>query len=173
MPGLPATHKRTTANARPFQVKKNNAAIAPIWNAIMKNEVVQLTGSENVLSRSMRFMTPNLARASEDFCNSCVIPLLKFLKILRQKFLDSPHLLPPTCTNGQLSSRYVAAAPRGLLHIYGSTCESLVASRASSHRVPLEQPSIRNGTNRLRRAGKLPWIRKCMLRSLLLSRLTL
>src|SRR5579859_1647475 len=116
MPGLPATHKRTTANARPFQVKKNNAAIAPIWNAIMKNEVVQLTGSENVLSRSMRFMTPNLARASEDYCNSCVIPLTDFLKILRQKSLDIHNLSRQTCTYGQCASPWVAAAPHKLCH---------------------------------------------------------
>jgi hypothetical protein len=60
---------------------------------------------------------PNLARASEGFCNSCVIPPMEFPKILRQEFLDSTHLLHQTCTYGQRCSRYVAAAPRDLFHI--------------------------------------------------------
>src|SRR5690349_16662718 len=57
MPRLPDIHQNTAASARPFHVKKNNAAIAPTWNAAIKSVVTQLIGWANVLSRSKIFVT--------------------------------------------------------------------------------------------------------------------
>src|SRR6185437_5325776 len=131
----------------------------------MKSDVVQLTGSENVLSRSMRFMTPNLARASEGFCNSCVIPPMEFPKILRQEFLDSTHLLHQTCTYGQRSSRYVAAAPRdcftaieALLRVWSLLVRPLIESPWNSRLIATVRTCVR-------KESKLPRIRYCVLRS--------
>jgi uncharacterized protein (DUF983 family) len=46
----PAIHHSAIANRKAFQVKKNKAAIAPIWKAVMETVVIQTIGSENVLS---------------------------------------------------------------------------------------------------------------------------
>jgi hypothetical protein len=42
IPRLPDIHQRTIATKRAFQVKKSNAAIAPMWKAAMKKVVTQL-----------------------------------------------------------------------------------------------------------------------------------
>src|SRR5437867_9557555 len=57
MPRLPDIHHNTTASARAFHVKRNNAAIAPTWNTAIKSVVTQLIGWANVLSRSKMFVT--------------------------------------------------------------------------------------------------------------------
>src|SRR5690349_20036786 len=57
MPRLPDIHHNTTASARPFHVRKNNAAIAPTWNAAIKSVVTQLIGWANVLSCTKIFVT--------------------------------------------------------------------------------------------------------------------
>ena len=43
MPRLPDTHHKKPAMRSAFHVKKNSAATAPIWKAIMKEVVIQLT----------------------------------------------------------------------------------------------------------------------------------
>jgi hypothetical protein len=43
MPKLPDTHHRKPATKSAFHVKKNSAAIAPMWNAAIKKDVTQLT----------------------------------------------------------------------------------------------------------------------------------
>ena len=53
MPRLPATHHNTTATIRAFHVKKNSAAMAPMWNAAMK-AAVKLNCWVNVLSLEKR-----------------------------------------------------------------------------------------------------------------------
>src|SRR6266576_1742245 len=81
-----------TARANAFQVKKNNARMAPTWNAPMKKLVVQLTGCANVLSRLrmlivsyssatlLPILPTNLARETPSFCNSYVISSRLVLK---------------------------------------------------------------------------------------------
>src|ERR1700756_3964053 len=92
MPRLPATHQKTNATANAFPGKKNNAAIAPTWNAPRKKVVVQLIGSWNVLSSantlmvglsSTNFLLPitTVSRGSTHFCNTCVIPLERVAKL--------------------------------------------------------------------------------------------
>jgi len=110
-------------------------------------------------------MTPNLAPGSGDFCNSCVIPSLEFPNILRQNFLDSPHLLPQTCTNGQRSSRYVAAllaicftSMEALVRLWTLLERPLIESRWNSRLIGI----VRTG---LRWASRLRGIRECVLRS--------
>jgi len=63
MPRLPATHQNKTASANPFHVKKNSAAMAPRWNAIMKREVTQMIGWVNVLSRLKMLITLAVPRS--------------------------------------------------------------------------------------------------------------
>ena len=96
MPRLPEIHHRKTANQNAFQVKKKKAASAPIWNAIMKEAVIQLMCSSagRALRRScssmclvvprMRFESPQLtagklAGVRTPFCNSYVIAVTKVL----------------------------------------------------------------------------------------------
>jgi hypothetical protein len=43
-PRLPATHHRKIATKSGFHPKKKNAATAPMWNATMKEVVIQFTG---------------------------------------------------------------------------------------------------------------------------------
>src|SRR6185437_24489 len=50
MPQPPATHSSTIATTNADQLNMNRAAIAPMWNATMKNVVIQLIGSLKVLS---------------------------------------------------------------------------------------------------------------------------
>lgn len=44
IPKLPDIHHKRAATNSAFQVKKNKAAIAPIWKAAIKKAVIQLIG---------------------------------------------------------------------------------------------------------------------------------
>src|SRR6266496_2508008 len=84
MPRLPDTHQRNMDTSNAFQVKKKMAAMAPIWNAVMKPAVTQLISFSAAAFRFNRsssmcgnpcvgVMIPNYQRGTGGDCNSCVI----------------------------------------------------------------------------------------------------
>src|SRR5580693_8706733 len=112
MPRLPEIHQSTHASTKAFQVKKNSAAMAPMWNPPIKKTVIQLTGSVKLLSPLMTLMVsvvlkPNLltplttvACEKGRLCNTCVISAARFR---RYKWdLRSVSGFQKSCTKGQV-----------------------------------------------------------------------